>query len=148
MEALTFHRNNITLCPSDKCDQFSHQLVQLQFYFSFQAVNLCSSSSSSKLFACLDPVLVPFLSCFVCLFLIVVPSCLHVQIQFQLYAVCLFLVLVLGPSYLLARSCSSSSSTLLVCLFLFLVLVPSLVIEKTAQPHVILYFQSYIICLK
>ena len=45
--------------------------------------------------------------------------------------VCLFLVLVLVPSYLLARSCSSSSSMLLVCLFLVLVLVP---LKKLLNP--------------
>ena len=147
MEALIFHRN--------------YYNSALQTNVTSSVIGLCSSSfiSSPKPLICVVLVLVP--SCllllvqiqsisisklFVCLFRIEVPSCLYVLIQFQLYAVCSPISsLVLVPSYLLARSCSSSGSMLLVY-FQFLFLVPSL--EKTAQPDGILYFQSYVICLK
>ena len=150
MEALIFHRNKITLCPSDECDQFCHQFLQLQFQF--HAVNLCSSSSisSSKLLACLD--LVRVLCCLFVYFQlqfqavcmsrsscssVVVPSCLQFQIQYQFYAVfclfsCLALVFVVVLCFCLSESsCFSSKLS-----------------KKTAQPDGIRYSLSYVICLK
>ena len=82
MEALIFHRNiTKTFALQINVTRFVISFCSCSFSSSSKLLIYASSRSSSKLFACLDPVQFQFYGLFLVLGL--VPSCLLVQIQLQ-----------------------------------------------------------------